>query len=119
MKQKTGAKDAIWSQWSCLGPKELVDTGGVPGVSKHHDKQEPGFMRAHRESPRAVGIGLVLGLAEFGVHHETWHILLSSMGEVSLPASLCPGWGNGGSVNLFFLPSLKCPFLFLCFTQVL
>lgn len=61
-----------------------MDNSGVDGGSKHQGKQESGFMRAHRESSRVVGIGLLLGLAGFGVHHETWHILLSSVGKMSL-----------------------------------
>lgn len=65
-------------------------------------------MRDHKESPRAVAIGLLLGLAGFGVHHETWHILLSSMAKVS--ASLRPGLGNGGSVNVFFSTLLNTYF---------
>lgn len=75
-----------------------MDTRGVPGGSKHQDKQAPGFMRAHRESSRAVGIGLMLGLAGFGIHHETWHILLSSMGKVSLSLPLSAQAGVKGVV---------------------
>lgn len=79
-----------------LLPLELP---GTVGASKQGG---PGFSGVCRESPRAVGAGLVPGQAGSGVQGEVlevWDLLysLSPMGVVcvSLSARGCQGLGEG------------------------
>lgn len=113
VRQKTGATEAIWGHNSCLGSEELRSAGGVAGHSKHRDDQKPGSMAAYGESPRAGWI-----------QSPSWnlaHFILFLWGRCLSPSLSAPAWGNSnmGDVNPFFLPSVTCPFLFLCFAQVL
>ena len=80
------------------------------------------FMGACRKPPRPKRVSLVLGWDTSGVHSEVKCLFCSPPMESC--ASSCwssQAWrrGDGSIVNLSFLPSSMCPFLFLCFTRMM
>lgn len=96
--------------WEPLGAAEATGTGVSWG---------PGFMEAHRETPRAMGVGPMLQRVGSGIPYEVRCLLHSPIGRVSLHRG---AWAWGTDIRVvqisYFLPSSMHPFLFLCFTQV-
>lgn len=94
--------------WEPLGAAEATGTG----VS-----WRPGFMEAHRETPRAMGVGPMLQQVGSGIPCEVRCLLHSPpIGRVSLHRGAW-AWGTDdkGSTNLLFPIFLNASFLISVF----